>query len=148
MVPDKNHSENSECSLSLFTHFNFSACQMKLKCHDFRKRFVRLSCKIHFVWETVGFFTIRNFCQIIWQIWSYTAQNKFHQNLLLVGFEPTTSLSSVSCSELGRNLLEISKVSFLLFHASLHIGLCLFLESIEHDFMKALMIHTDNQVVT
>ena len=25
---------------------------------------------------------------------------------------------------------------------------CLFLESIEHDFIKALMIHTHNQIVT
>ena len=44
----------------------------------------------------------------------------------------------------GRNLLTIS-----LFHTPLHmLGLCLFLESIEHDFMKALMIHTHNQIVT
>ena len=27
------------------------------------------------------------FCQIIWQIWSYTAQNKFRQKLSPVGFE-------------------------------------------------------------
>ena len=38
-------------------------------------------------------------------------------------------------------------VSFLLFHALLHM-LDLLLESIEHDFIKALMIHTDNQIVT
>ena len=29
-----------------------------------------------------------------------------------------------------------------------HVGLCLFLESIEHDFIKALMIHIHNQIVT
>ena len=29
-----------------------------------------------------------------------------------------------------------------------HVGLCSFLESIEHDFMKALMIDTDNKIVT
>ena len=28
------------------------------------------------------------------------------------------------------------------------LGLYLFLESIEHDFIKALMIHKDNQIVT
>ena len=30
----------------------------------------------------------------------------------------------------------------------MHLGLCLFLESKEHDFIKALMINTDNQIVT
>ena len=49
-------------------------------------------------------------------------------------------------TELGRNLLEMSEVSFLLFHASLH--MFDFLESIEHDFIKALVIHTHNQMVT
>ena len=29
-----------------------------------------------------------------------------------------------------------------------HMGLCSFLESIENDFIKALMIYTDNQIVT
>ena len=29
-----------------------------------------------------------------------------------------------------------------------HVGLELFLESVEHDFMKALMIHKDNKIVT
>ena len=29
-----------------------------------------------------------------------------------------------------------------------HVGLCSFLESIEHDFIKALKIHTDNQIMT
>ena len=45
---------------------------------------------------TFGFFTIR-ICQIIWQIWSYTEQNKFRQKLPPMGFELTTSGSSVSC---------------------------------------------------
>ena len=31
-------------------------------------------------------------------------------------------------------------------HNFIYVGLCSFLESIEHDFVKALMIHTDNQV--
>ena len=95
---------------------------------------------------------LTHFCQIIWQIWSYTAQNKFRQKLSQVGFEPINlliiSLMTLP-TELARNLLEISEVSFLLFHAPLgHVALCLFLESIEHDFTKALMIHTDNQIVT
>ena len=29
-----------------------------------------------------------------------------------------------------------------------HVGLCSFLEPIEHDFMKALMIDKDNKIVT
>ena len=39
-----------------------------------------------------------HFCQIIWQIWSYTEQNTFCQKLPPVGFELTTSGSAVSCS--------------------------------------------------
>ena len=41
-------------------------------------------------------------------------------------------------TELARHLLETIS----------HVELCLFLESIEHDFIKALMIHTHNQIVT
>ena len=40
-----------------------------------------------------------------------------------------------------------SKLSFVSCTTS-HVGLCLFLESIEHDFIKALLIHTHNQIVT
>ena len=50
---------------------------------------------------------------------------------------------------LGRNLFNISEVSFILLQAPLHmLELCLFLESIEQDFIKDLMIRTDNQIVT
>ena len=49
---------------------------------------------IHFIWV----FHDTCFCQIIWQIWSYTTQNKFCQKMLPVGFELTTSRSSVSSS--------------------------------------------------
>ena len=42
---------------------------------------------------------------------------------------------------------EISEVSFVSCTTS-HVGLCSFLESIEHDFIKALMIHTYNKIVT
>ena len=38
---------------------------------------------------------------------------------------------------------EISEVSFVSCTTS-HVGLCSFLESIEHDFIKALMIYTHN----
>ena len=40
-------------------------------------------------------FHVRPICQIIWQILSYTAQNKFRQKLSPVGFELTTSRSWV-----------------------------------------------------
>ena len=51
--------------------------------------------------------------------------------------------------ELGRNQLKISEVelSSVLCTTS-NVELSLFLESIEHDFIKALVIHTDNQIVT
>ena len=63
--------------------------------------------------------------------------------------QPPDQQSNALLTVLGRNLLKISKVSFLLFHAPLHLlGLYFFLESIERDFIKALMIHTDNQIVT
>ena len=60
---------------------------------------------------------LTHFCQIIWQIWSYTAQNKFCQKLSPVGFD---HLSNTLLTVLGRNLLETPEVGFLLFHAPLH----------------------------
>ena len=87
---------------------------------------------------------LTHFCQIIWRIWSYTEQNKFHQKLPPVGFELTISRSSVFCSanwareeSVGDFWSELSFVSY----TTSHVGLCLFLESIEHEFIKALMIH-------
>ena len=44
----------------------------------------------------------------------------------------------------GQNISEVSFVSY----TTSHVGLCSFPESIELDFIKALMIHTDNQIVT
>ena len=38
-----------------------------------------------------------HFCQIIWQISSYTKQNKFRQKLPPVRYEPTTSWPSLQC---------------------------------------------------
>ena len=64
----------------------------------------------------------RIFCQIIWQIESYTAQNKFRQKLSPVGLnsQPPDHQFHALLTELGRNLLAMSEVSFLLFHAPLH----------------------------
>ena len=45
--------------------------------------------------------------------------------------------SNAQLTVLGRNLLKIFEVSFLLFHAPLHMLGHLFLKSIEHDFIKA-----------
>ena len=73
------------------------------------------------------------------------------KKLPLLGIEPTISRSSVSCSAncaskefVGKDIFEVSFVSC----TTSHVGLCLFLESIEHDFIKALMIDTGNQIVT
>ena len=45
------------------------------------------------------------------------------------------------------NIDYLTELSFVSDTTS-HVGLCLFLESIEHDFIKALMIHTHIQLVT
>ena len=64
--------------------------------------------------------------------------------------QPLDNQSDALTTDPGRNLLEISEVSFLLFHAPFHMldTCCLFLKSIEHDFTKALMIHTHNYIGT
>ena len=63
----------------------------------------------------------------------------------LLGIEPATSRSSVSrsanCASKESGRKEISEVSFVSCPTS-HVGFCSFLESIEHDFIKALMIET------
>ena len=73
------------------------------------------------------------------------------KKLSLPGTEPTTSRSLVphSANWASKEFVgkEISEVSFLSCTTS-HVGLCSFLQSIEHDFTKALMIDTDNKVVT
>ena len=82
---------------------------------------------------------------------SYTAQNEFHQKLPPVGFELTASRSSVWCSANCASQESVedfwSELSFVSCTTS-HVWLCLFLESIEHDFIKGFMIHTNNQIVT
>ena len=55
---------------------------------------------------------------------------------------PPDHQSQALLTVLVRNLLEMSEVSFLLFHAPLH------MESIEHDFIKALLIHINHQIAT
>ena len=52
-------------------------------------------------------------------------------------------------TKLGRNLLGSRFLKWSLFVSctTSHYALYSFLESIEHDFLKALMIHRDNQVV-
>ena len=76
---------------------------------------------------------------------------KMCQKLPSLGFELITSGSSVQYSahwareeSVGDFCSELSFVSC----TTSHVGLCLFLESIEHGFIKALMIHIDNQIVT
>ena len=75
----------------------------------------------------------------------------FIKKLPLVGCELTTSRSSVWCSDNWASQESVgdfwSELSFVSCTTS-HVGLCLFLEPIEHDFIKALMIHTHNQIVT
>ena len=72
-------------------------------------------------------------------------QKKNHQKLPPVGMETRTSRSAGQCltnctrqESVGQ---EISEVSFLYFMTTSHVGLCSFLESIEHDFIKAMNIH-------
>ena len=66
---------------------------------------------------------LTHFCQIIWHIWSYTAQKKIIKNCPQWSLDPLPPAhqSHALPTELGRNLLEISEMSFLLFHALLHI---------------------------
>ena len=116
-------------------------------------------------------------CQIIWQkrisrktrkdiwvfpnkeIWrisvrlsdrSKVTQNKinFVKNFLQWGLNPWTAdhHSNALPTELDRNLL--GRCALYVLCTTSHVGLCSFLESIENDFIKALMIHTDNQIVT
>ena len=74
---------------------------------------VRLSDRSEVTQHRINF--VKNYPQ-----WCLNAQPPDHQS---------DALQTV----LGRNLLKISEVSFLLFHGILHmLGLCLFLESIEH----------------
>ena len=57
---------------------------------------------------------------------------------------PNVLSTELSMNLLGRRFL---KCALLISCTTSHVGLCSFLESIEHDFFKALVIHTDNQIV-
>ena len=70
---------------------------------------------------------------------SKVTQNKINftknSSQLDLNSQPPDHQSHALLTELGRNLLGMSEVNFLLFHAPpSHVGLCLFLESIEHDY--------------
>ena len=99
------------------------------------------------LWHS-GFHDTR-FCQIFWQIFIQgRAQKKIHQKLPLWGLNPQPlDHHSNILLRLGRRSVEqeISEVSFVSCTTS-HIGLIL--ETVEYDFKKALMIHTDNKIVT
>ena len=68
-----------------------------------------------------------HFCQIIWQIYSYTEQNQFHQKLHLVGLnpQPLDHHSYALPTELGRNLLSRRFLKWALFVSctTSHVGL-------------------------
>ena len=98
--------------------------------------------------NTIEFFTIHISVRLSDR--SKVTQNKI--NLIKncqwgLNSQPLDHQSGALTAELTRKLLGISEVSFLCF---MHHFTCqtLFLESIEHDFIKALMIHTHNQIVT
>ena len=136
-----------------------SSCKLCKKllrlAHQSKISDVPAGCEYYLTWHQSlvenWVFHDTHFCQIIRQIESYTAQNKFCQKLPLARFEFTISGSSVWCSDnwvskksAGDFWSELSFVSC----TTSHVGLCLFLESIEHGFIKVLMIHTHNQIVT
>ena len=99
--------------------------------------------------EPFEFFTIRISVRLSDRIKVTQHKVNFVKNCPQWGLnsQPPDHQSGALTTELARNLLEISEVSFVSCITS-HVGLCLFLESIEHDFIKALMIHTHNQIVT
>ena len=97
-------------------------------------------CQVFSVNRHIWVFHVMPICQIIWQILSYTAQNKFRQKLSLVGFELNLQIMSpnwASKESVGDVWGELSFVSC----TTSHVRLGLFLESIEHDFIKAHFRH-------
>ena len=95
----------------------------------------------------IEFFHDRCFCQIIWQIFTQGRANKFRQKFPPMGIETRTSDHQANAlpTELGRNLLGRRFLKWTLFHVPLHmLDLCSFLESIEHDFIKAMKIQASN----
>ena len=99
---------------------------------------------------TFGFFTIR--ISVTLSDRSKVTQNKINfvkncisgvwtHNLLII----TLMLYQLNSAAIVKQ--KISEANFVSCTTS-HFGLLSLLESIEHDFIKTLMIHTDNQTVT
>ena len=93
-------------------------------------------------------------CQMIWQI-LYTGKSKKMSWKIAPSYDWTHNLQIITLmlslpTDLDRNLLGIRFLKWYLFVSctTSHVVLCSFLESIEHDFIKVWMIHTDNQIVT
>ena len=100
---------------------------------------------------TIGVLTIRISVRLSDR--SKVTQNKinFVKNCPQWGLNPWPSDHHFDAlpTGLGSCVLGRRFLKWALCHALLNIvELCLFLESIEHDFTKALMIQTDNQIVT
>ena len=75
-------------------------------------------------------------------------QKKFRQKLPQWGLKPGPPDLQANAlpTELGRNLLGRIFLKWALFVSGTtsHVGLCSFLESIEHDFIKAMKIQAGN----
>ena len=119
-------------------------CVLKLYC---------LTCMpfrwwANFLLYTFEFFYNSSYSAKFW--YNYTSidgeeRNKFYQKVFPVGVEPRTSWSSPNAllTKLGRYVLNKRFLSFVLCTTS-YFGLWSFLESIEHDFIKAIMNKTAN----
>ena len=90
----------------------------------------------------------RRVCQIIWQIFRQGRTKKIVKNCpqWVLKPEPPDLQANALPTELGRNLLGRRFLKWALFVSctTSHVRLCLFLESIEYDFMKAMKIQAGN----
>ena len=100
-------------------------------------------------------FHVRRFCQIIWLSDRFkVTQNKinFVKNCPQwdLNSQPSDHDSNALTTELGRNLLGRRFLKWALFVSctTSHVGLCSFLESIEHNFIKAMKIQAGNWMLT
>ena len=77
-------------------------------------------------------------------------QKKIRQKLPPVKPGPLDLQANALPTELGRNLLGSRFLKWALFVSctTSHVGLCSFLESIEHDFIKAMKIQAGNWMLT
>ena len=102
---------------------------------------------------SIWVFHDRRFCQIIWQIFTQGRAKKNSSKIAHSGdwnqdlriFRPMPLPT-----ELGRNLLDRRFLKWALFVSctTSHVGLCSFLESIEHDFIKTMKIQAGNWMLT